>query len=660
MKDGMVKFGPAPLAMLLALIACGLVVAVIHDPLPAFLQTPSKAEGYDADRMVFIYATLPRLAMAALCGAGLAGAGAIMQFVLRNPLASPTTLGVEAGARVALAIATVAAPGLLGFGRDLVAISGSAITTGLVFLLVRRRNFEPVATVIAGLIVGLFCGALAALLGLVEARQMTAVFLWGSGSLSQQSWSPFMGLALRLGLVSLALLPLLRSLAVLQLGDEGARGLGLSVARLRFVAIAIASTMTAFVVSMVGVIGFVGLVAPALSRLAGARRLGAQLGWSILLGALMLLITDATVMLFAGQLSEFLPTGAVTAVLGSPLLLLLIRRMKPSAPPAIATPPSWSDPPAARTPVVLTGLGLLVIVALLVGRGPTGNWSLPFGAWDAVAVWRLPRILASGAAGALLAISGVVLQRLTRNELASPEVLGVSAGALLAVTLSLLLFGEIGVAGEAATAVCGGLAVLLLILALGRRSAFAPDHMLLAGIAVSALADALVGVLTAVGDPRAMRLLGWMSGSVAGVSLEAAVLTMLAAVLTLIAALVLRRWLEILPLGPEAAQGLGVNLPRARLTLLLLAALASVAAMPILGPVTFIGLVAPHIVMTLGLRKLQSLILAAAGAGAAIMIGADWLARTVRFPLQLPTGLVAALLGAPALMLLLNRRARGK
>jgi ABC-type Fe3+-siderophore transport system permease subunit len=655
MTDRKEKFGPALLALILTLIAGGLVIAVVREPLTALLRTPSGAEGYDAERMVFIYATLPRLAMAALSGAGLAGAGAIMQFVLRNPLASPTTLGVEAGARVALAIATVAAPGLLGFGRDLIAISGSAITAGLVFLLVRRRGFEPVATVIAGLIVGLFCGALAALLGLVEARQMTAVFLWGSGSLSQQSWSPFAGLALRLGLASLALLPLLRSLAVLQLGDEGARGLGLSVARLRFFAIAIASTITAFVVSTVGVIGFVGLVAPAVARLAGARRLGAQLGWSILLGALMLLITDAAVQLFAGQLSEFLPTGAVTAVLGSPLLLLLIRRMKPSTPPTIATPPNWANPPTVRTPLVLMGLGLLVVIALVVGRGPTGDWSLPFGAWGAVAVWRLPRILASGAAGALLALSGVVLQRLTRNELASPEVLGVSAGALLAVALSLLFFGEIGVAGDAVTAVCGGMVVLLLILALGRRSGFAPDHMLLAGIAISAL----VGVLTAVGDPRAMRLLGWMSGSVAGVSLEAAVLTMAAALVTLIAALVLARWLEILPLGPEAARALGVNLPRARLSLLLLAALTSAAAMPILGPITFIGLVAPHIVMTMGLRKLRSVLYAATGTGAAIMIGADWLARTVSFPLELPTGLVAALLGAPALMLLLNRRGRG-
>lgn len=659
MTDEKNEFVPALLALILAVVAGVLVAAVIHEPLTALLRTPAGTEGYDAGRMVFIHATLPRLAMAVLCGAGLAGAGAIMQFVLRNPLASPTTLGVEAGARVALAIATVAAPELLGLGRDLVAISGSTIATSLVFLLVRRRGFEPVATVIAGLIIGLFCGALAALLGLVEARQMTAVFLWGSGSLSQQSWLPFAGLALRLGLATLLLLALLRPLALLQLGDEVALGLGLSVARLRFVAIAVASTMTAFVVSMVGVIGFVGLVAPAIARLAGARRLGAQLTWSILFGALILLITDAAVQLLSGQLAEFLPTGAVTAVLGSPLLLLLVRRMKPSAPPSIAAPPDWSDPPPARTPAVLTGLGLLVVVALLAARGPAGDWSLPFGAWTTVMDWRLPRILASGAAGALLALSGVVLQRLTRNELASPEVLGVSAGALLAVASSLLVFGEIGAVGDAVTAVCGGMLVLLLILAIGRRSGFSPEHMLLAGIAVSALADALISVLTAVGDPRALRLLGWMSGSVAGVSLEGAVLTMLAALAALLAALVLRRWLEILPLGPEAARALGVNLSRARLSLLLLASLTSAAAVPILGPVTFIGLVAPHIVMTLGLRKLRSVLYAAAGTGAAIMIGADWLARTVSFPLQLPTGLVAALLGAPALMLLLSRKGRG-
>ena len=125
--------------------------------------------------------------------------------------------------------------------------------------------------------------------------------------------------------------------------------------------------------------------------------------------------------------------------------------------------------------------------------------------------------------------------------------------------------------------------------------------MLLAGIAsVLALADALVGALTTVDDPHAMRLLGWMSGSLAGVSLGVGVAAMLAALAALVIASTMSRWLEILPLGGEASSALGVDLPKARLSLLLLAAAASAAATPVLGPVTFIGLVAPHIVTTLG------------------------------------------------------------
>ncbi|CAE6960791.1 Fe(3+)-hydroxamate ABC transporter permease FhuB [Paraburkholderia domus] len=649
---------PGPLCILLALLAASLVAMLIRDPLLTLLARPATG-GYLVGRMVLLYATLPRIAMAALCGAGLAAAGAIVQQVLRNPLASPTTLGVEAGARLALAIATIAAPYLLGVGRDLVALAGSAASTGLVFMLARRRDFQPVATVIAGLVIALFCGAFAALLVLVDARQMSAVFLWGGGSVSQQSWVPFKALALRLGGLFLLLLPLIRPLGLLDLGADGARTLGLPVKLLRVISIGIATGMTAFIVSMVGVIGFVGLVSPVLARLAGARRFGEQLVWSTVLGALILLIADTAIQILAGQVSEFLPTGAVTAVLGSPVLLVLLRQTKLAGQPSLAAL-AWRAPPRLLVRLVPLALVLLVVVSLLVGRGPAGDWSISSRAWEVVMTWRAPRLLASGAAGALLAVSGVVLQRVTRNELASAEVLGVSAGSLLAVALGLTIFGELGPLGEGAVAVGGGMLALVAVLAVGRQRGFAPDHMLLAGIAVSALADALVGALTTVDDPHAMRLLGWMSGSLAGVSLGVGVAAMLAALAALVIASTMSRWLEILPLGGEASSALGVDLPKARLSLLLLAAAASAAATPVLGPVTFIGLVAPHIVTTLGLRNVRSILAAAACTGAAIMIGADWVARTVTFPLQLPTGLVGALLGAPILVLLLNRKVRSQ
>ena len=647
---------PLPLALGLAALTGGALAALLKEPL-AHWSYDVAAPGYDVAHMVLFYATLPRLAIAALCGGALAAAGAILQQVLRNPLASPTTLGVDAGARLALALAAVFAPNLLQWGRDVIALIGSAASTALVFLLVRRRDFSALSIVLAGLVVSLFCGALAAMLALVEARQLTSLFIWGSGSLSQQSWTPFVSLAARLGVLAIPLALLLRPLSLLDVGDDSASSLGLSAAKVRTAAVALAVAISGFVVSAVGVIGFVGLVAPVIARLAGARRFGSQLLWSTIIGSLVLLLTDSSLQLLAGASAEFLPTGAVTAVLGSPLLLLLLPGLRSvSRPPLRAAGPPVSLPRSGLTAAVIVGLIALGALSLLVSRGATGDWLVVPGSWQQVVVWRIPRVLATTAAGALLAVAGTILQRVTHNEMASPEVLGVSAGSLLAVALGLFLTDHLSAVSQNLAATLGGLAVLAVILALGRRSGFAPDRMLLAGIALSALMDALVGVLSASGDPRALQLLAWMSGSPAGVTVGEALFTALAAATVIAAGLLVVRWLGILPLGGPAAVALGVNLPRARFALLVIAAVASAIATPILGPLTFIGLIAPHLVRALGVRRPGPLLVGAAAAGAGIMAGADWLARTLAFPLQLPTGLLAALVGAPFLMILLNRR----
>ncbi len=159
-------FGPLLVSLGLAAFTGLSVTILLAKPVSHVLGTGGAASGYDVERMVLIYATLPRLVMAVLCGAGLAVAGAILQQVLLNPLASPTTLGVDAGARLALALATIFTPSLLGVGRDVVALIGSAASTLLVFALVRRA-FSAISIVLAGLVVSLYCGALSAMLILV-------------------------------------------------------------------------------------------------------------------------------------------------------------------------------------------------------------------------------------------------------------------------------------------------------------------------------------------------------------------------------------------------------------------------------------------------------------------------------------------------------------
>jgi ABC-type Fe3+-siderophore transport system permease subunit len=508
-------------------------------------------------------------------------------------------------------------------------------------------------------VVGLYCGALSAILVLVKDRYLASLFIWGSGSLSQQSWGPSSALAWRLGIVALPLALMMRPLSLLDLGDESVRSLGLSVARLRVVAIGVAVALSAFVTSSVGVIGFVGLVAPIIARLSGARRFGQRLFWSTVMGALLLLLTDATLQKLAGVSSEFVPTGAVTAVLGSPLLLLLLPRLKTATRPPSQLPAGrrLAIPPVPSALIAIAVVGLLIALTFLVGRARSGAGQvLPVNRWHEVMAWRVPRMVAAASAGALLGVAGLVLQRLTNNEMASPEALGVSAGAILAVALSLFAFGTLGSVGAGVSATAGGMVVLGVILALGRRSGFAPERVLLAGIALSALIDAIVGVLSATGDPRAILLLGWMGGSTNGTTPGAAVRVAVAAVALVATSLLTIRWLAILPLGGPQAKALGVPIARARFLLLLLAAVMTAVATPVIGPLTFVGLMAPHIVLAIGVRQLFHAIVGAAAAGAIVIAAADWLARTVAFPLQLPTGLVAAMVGAPFLMVLLSRR----
>jgi iron complex transport system permease protein len=317
----------------------------------------------------------------------------------------------------------------------------------------------------------------------------------------------------------------------------------------------------------------------------------------------------------------------------------------------------FSIPLRTSAAIAIVVLGLLLALGILVGRSPSGGWQILWAdGWDQVMTWRLPRVVAAVCAGALLGVAGLILQRLTNNEMASPEVLGVSAGAILAVALSLFVFDGPGNVSQSISATVGGLAVLAAIIVLGRRSGFAPERVLLVGIALNALIDAIVGVLSATGDPRAILLLGWMAGSTGGMMPADAARAGLATVTLIPVSLLAVRWLAILPLGGPQAMALGVPLARSRFLLLLLAAVLTATATLIVGPLTFVGLMAPHIVLALGIRQPLPALLSAAAAGGGLMTAADWLARTVAFPLQLPTGLVAATVGAPFLMVLLSRR----
>ncbi|PMR67587.1 Fe(3+)-hydroxamate ABC transporter permease FhuB [Halomonas heilongjiangensis] len=652
---------PAPgrLCLLLALPLLGLILATLqaHEGPLQGLQALFDSSGRSRDALLLHYSWWPRLVIALLAGSGLALAGVLMQQVLRNPLAAPTTLGVASGANLALMVATLMAPGLLLHGREWVALLGGGLTMGLVFLLAWRRGLAPMVVVLAGLVVNLYVGALAMALLLFHQEALKGLLIWGAGSLSQTGWDGVVFLGPRLAIGALLAWLLLRPLAVLELDDASARSLGVSLKHLRLAGLGLAVFITGCVVSVVGVIGFIGLAAPNIVRLAGARRLGQRLLWSPLLGALLLATTDLLLQRFSGALPTLIPTGATTAALGAPLLLWLIPRLKLTGdqPPGMAHALGQRHPAPGR---LATGLALLLSLtaaaALLVGQTAAGWQWLSTNDWG-VLEWRLPRLLAAAGSGVMLAIAGTIVQRLAANPMASPEVLGISGGSAIALIGAIFLLPSPGNLTLVAAGTLGALITLALLVILNRRGGVLPERLLLTGVAITALFDAVRGIVLSGGDPRGQQVIAWLSGSTYYVDLNSAVIVAGLAVALAVAAHPFSRWLDILPLGAATARALGMRLDRARLALLLLVALLTACATLVVGPLSFVGLLAPHLARLLGFSRARMHLLGAALVGALLMVLADWLGRQWLFPQEIPAGLVASLLGGAYFMWGLRR-----
>lgn len=604
----------------------------------------------DVGHLLFVYSFLSRVAVSLLAGAALGLGGAISQVVLRNPLAEPTTLGTSAGAQLALTLVALFWPTLPLVEKEIVAVVGALLATVISYSLAWRSGLSPLALILGGLLVSLLCSAIATIAGLLNAGQMVSVFIWSTGSLAQYDWTPAIILLLNLIIAGCGTALLLRPILTLTLNDETVRSLGVPLQPLRLAALAIAMALAGAVVSMVGVIGFVGLAAPALSRLTGARSLRAQIAWSPFLGALLLCLADQAV-LAAGRWSASLPTGTATALLGAPLLFWLLPRLKEGR-PVVLTERSTAN--LNMRPLHVTGAFIIIVLGIFVavgyGRGIDG-WVINTGSgfWS-VFQWRWPRVLAATMAGSMLAVAGVILQRLTGNSLASPEVLGVSSGAAVGVILLVFAFGAIGEAERLIGAVGGATVVLAVLLTIGRHVGFSPQRMLLMGVATTTAFSAIAALLIASGDPRMQMLLGWMSGSTYQVTPDTAIAAAVTNVTLLLTTVFVARPLALAPLGRGVGQALGLSVWSGRTSLLIVASLFTAAGTLVVGPLTFVGLMGPHFARMFGFRGAMSQLFAAAAFGALVMMLADWLGRNLLYPYQVPAGLLAAIVGCPLLL----------
>ncbi|MFC4258089.1 Fe(3+)-hydroxamate ABC transporter permease FhuB [Marinobacter lacisalsi] len=604
------------------------------------------------------YSMLPRITLAVMVGAALGLAGVLMQQVLRNPIASPSTLGVASGAQLGLLMATLHAPGLLAFGGEWPALAGGTASLLLVVALSWRRRLAPVAVVLAGLVVNLYLGALSTVLILFNQEEFPGLLVWAAGSLAQNNWDGVRQLLPGLMITAVLAGLMARPLRLLELDEANARSLGASVRQLRLLGLGLAVFITASAVSQVGIVGFVGLAAPAIARLMGARSLPQRLVWAPLLGALLLLTTDLVLLQLSGQLPTMIPTGAMTGLLGAPLLLWLIPRLALKGGPATPSVAARHSKPV-RNPILLGRLLLLMLaalaMALFVSQSP-GGWVVDGPEhWPAILQWRLPRVIAALGAGILLALAGTAIQRITGNPMASPEVLGISAGTAIGLIITITLIAGVSLPVLVLAGSASAFATLMVLVLLNRRSGFQPERLLLTGIAITALFDPLRNIILANGDPRVQQMIAWMSGSTYYVDAFTGMITMAFAAAMLTLTPLVARWLDMLPLGQDTARALGVGVNRARLLLLALVALLTAFATLIVGPLSFAGLLAPHLARMLGLSRALPHLMGAALIGATLLVAADWVGRQILFPQEIPAGLVSALLGGAYFMWSLRR-----
>ncbi len=617
---------------------------------------------------------LPRLAAGIAVGVALGVAGALLQSITRNQLASPDTLAVTAGSYFALTAVAAFGLSLPMWASGGVAFVGGLAAAALVLTLAgSTAGTGTTRLILAGSALAMALDAGTAMLLILFKENTTGLFAWGSGSLAQLNIDASLR-AIPLIVVVLAVALLLaRRLDVLGLGDDTASAVGVPIRATRLISVTCAVLLTSTAVMLAGPIAFVGLGAPVLARLIAAKvrpvaRHVLLIPVSGLLGALLILLADAGLRAILGaEGATSVPTGIPTALLGAVVIVVLALRMRDAG--GVRNPPQAKAPGRSRRRlgVVIAIAGVLLVAAAIVGLLAGSLWLRT----GDLALWlqgaapdlvtraideRVPRVAAALLAGAALALSGCVVQSTVRNPLAEPGLLGITAGAGLGAVIAVTNGG--GRPLLVVLALAFGLATFALIAVLSWRGGMLPDRFVLIGIGCGYGLTALTTFLLLRADPwNAPRILTWLSGTTYGRSLPDVLPVAIALVIALPILIGLRRHLDLLAIDEDTPRILGIGLEKTRFSLLAIAAALAAVSVVAVGVIGFVGLVAPHLARAIVGARHTRIIPVSMLLGGLLVCVADTLGRTLISPAQLPAGLMLALIGAPYFVWLLRRSA---
>lgn len=620
---------------------------------------------------VLLESRVPRLMAALLVGGALGMAGAAMQVVTRNPLASPDTSSVGAGAYLALTLTAVFGAALGPLPGIAVAFVGGVAAAALVIGLSSGGVQSPTRLVLAGSVLTLGLGSVTSALLIFFQWETQGLFAWGAGSLSQNGSTVTKAAAPVMAVAAVVLVVLGRSLDLLQLGDDTAAGLGVNVARTRWLTIGMAVLLTSVAVTVAGPIGFVGLCAPAILRLLipvlpALRKSRVFLLVSILSGAALILTSDVLLRaIFGGNAGITIPIGVFTSLIGAFFIVVLARKL-PSGrgDDSIATMRLGNGWGRKRPGTVISAWSAVLITVVIAGvligdstvlLGDVANRLRGVGAprINIILDSRVPRVFAALLAGGALALAGALVQAVARNPLADPGILGVSAmagfGAIFAITVmnrapdTVVFFA----------AVLGASVAAVILIALSRSDQM---RMILIGIGLGAAASAGTTMLIVATDPwNQTKAITWLGGSTYGATVNVLIPLLIVLTIGLVVTSLIHRDLDVLQLDDTTPRVLGVDVPRVRMICVAVAVGLTAAATAGIGVIAFVGLVAPHAARMLVGKRHAVMIPLAVILGSVLVVIADLVGRSLIAPGQVPAGMVVALIGTPYFLMLLRR-----
>lgn len=576
---------------------------------------------------------MPTLIMALISGALLGQSGAVVQVTLGNAFASPSTIGISAGALLGAMLINLFVPDASIWAVWGAAFVSSVVIAMIILLLSQVIGGGKLQLILIGMAMSLAVGALSSAIMLYAEQRMDGLFLWGSGNISQSD-SELIRIVIWPALL-LIILPVLchRQLDMLSLGEDTANVVGLSVNRWRAVLLMVSVLQASLVTSMVGVLGFVGLMAPHMARLMGFHKTRQQLLIAGIIGAGLVIIAE----LFSRSmpLSGYrLPTGVLTVLIGMPFFLFLLNRKKATAGmtmqdagfglSALIKLPRYM---AIAIPAVL-----LVLTALAFWPAAIG---FEFTAW---------RMSVAVMAGIGLGMAGCALQALFRNPMASPDISGATSASVLCIILALQIWPD---ASRTDLFICAlvGASVVVFILFMAMRYRLSVSQLALLGIAISAWCGTVASMVLTFGAGAASVTVLWLTGTTYGADGQVAILLAAITVPCAIGLLVIARHLDLFTLGEHWGLHLGQPLTKIRLLVILLVVLLTAAAVAAVGAIAFVGLLSPHILRLLGQTRHWVLLLGSGLVGAWLLLLADGLGRTVIAPFEIASGILVSIIG---------------